>query len=885
MNPRHDRRPFLPARRWAMVLVSAILFMSAFTACERLGLARPITPSPSPTAPLAAPPPTKEATFTPTAPPATATPTPRPTLPAQPMVIGQIALPSPYEPGLGPVGIAIIGARAYVANANTDNVSILEGNAVRAVVRVGHAPRAIVADAALGRAYILSEQDSAITVLEGDSVKATWPLADPPYSAALAPNGLWVASLYNGILTLLSVQNGQPLQRFALPEAPTLYSLAASPDGASLYAAGPSRLYRIDIARTQVEAADLSNLRTIALSPDGRTLYLARYDEATSKTAIEARDANTLAPIGQGPSLLDLSALALSPQGDRLYALSSTTGELWAWNLPDFSEVGHLVVGLGPAALALDPTGSLAYVANSEGASVAVIDTRNLSRVDTVPLAYLIEDMAIHPTEGTLYVALSSADRIMAYREGAWQNAWRVSPYPSRVAYIAPLGQLAVLSHAEGTLTLLDSDGRIAARYTVGAKPRGLTVDLTHRRIYAGGAIVDWEKGSATLWYVPDLLQGQWPPIQILLDTRRDVPYAVAFNGIPGSNGGYIIARWNGERFDPSLPAPGKLSVAQALYDEKMDRFYATYARMGTFGLQVSNAEDCAEIADIPLERYPTALVLNPATWHMWVVLPALGQAEPGDTLVRAYDTRTLGLAAEIVLPERLGAATLDAANGLLYLASQRHGRVYILQDVPLPAPAQALAQPTASPQPLTPKPTVTPPAPTPTRTPTRKPTPTATKAPPPPTCVGEADPRLLEAWKMLGAEAGMGCAYTFAEESPWAVQPFEHGLLYWHGAAQEIIALLEDGRWLTFEDLWREGMPTESCQAQPPADRYLPIRGFGHLWCREASLRDALGWATAPEQGFQGVYQTFAKGAILREPDGSVKAFRHDGTWQRLKP
>ncbi|MBC7316827.1 MAG: hypothetical protein H5T70_10445, partial [Chloroflexi bacterium] len=90
----------------------AILFMSAFTACDRLGLARPITPSPSPTAPLAAPLPTAEATFTPTVPLATVTPTPRPTLPSQPMVIGQIALPGSYEPGLGPVGIAIIGARA-----------------------------------------------------------------------------------------------------------------------------------------------------------------------------------------------------------------------------------------------------------------------------------------------------------------------------------------------------------------------------------------------------------------------------------------------------------------------------------------------------------------------------------------------------------------------------------------------------------------------------------------------------------------------------------------------------------------------------------------------------------------------------------------------------
>ncbi len=882
MNPRFDSHPPSWAVRWAVALIIAFAFSGALTACSGWGLLRPIAPSPSPTVPASPLPPTAtaEATLAPTAPPATTTPTPRPTLPAQPMVIGRFALPGVPEPGLGPVGVAIVGERAYVANANTDNVSILQGNAVKAVVRVGREPRAILADPSTGRVFALSERDSAIAVLEGEAAQATWPLADPPYAAALAPNGLWVASLYNGILTLLSLEDGQPLQRMALADAPTLYGLLSSPDGAFLYAAGPSRLYRIDVARMRVDAADIENYQAMALSPDGRTLYLARYDEASLQTAIEMRDAATLAVIGQGPSLRDLSALALSPHGDRLYALSSTSGELWAWNLPNFSEAGHLVVGLGPAALALNPTGSLAYIANYEAASLAVVDAMSLRLVDTVPLAPLIEDLAVHPTEGSVYVALSSADRVLVYREGAWQAAWRVPPYPSRLAYIAPLGQLAVLSRAEGTLAFLDGEGRAVARYTVGAKPQGLAVDLAHRRAYAGGAMVDWERGTTTFWYVPDALQAEWPPIHIVLDTRRDIPYAVAFNGIPGSNGGYIIVRWNGERFDRSLPAPGKLSVAQALYDEKMDRFYSTYARMGTFGLQVANAEDAAEIADIPLERYPTALVLNPSTWHLWVVLPALGQAEPGDTLVRAYDTRTLGLAAEMVLPERLGAAVLDASNGLLYLASQRRGNLFIVQDVPLPAPPQALAQPTATSQPPRPSP-----SPTFTRTPTRKPSPTATKVPPPPTCVGEADARLRKAWQALGADAGMGCAYTLAEEGPWATQPFEHGTLYWYGNAQQIIALLEDGRWMAYDDLWREGMPPESCQAQPPAGRYVPIRGFGHLWCRETFLRDALGWATAPEQGFQGIYQTFEKGAILREPDGSARAFRNDGTWQKFNP
>ena len=41
-----------------------------------------------------------------------------------------------------------------------------------------------------------------------------------------------------------------------------------------------------------------------------------------------------------------------------------------------------------------------------------------------------------------------------------------------------------------------------------------------------------------------------------------------------------------------------------------------------------------------------------------------------------------------------------------------------------------------------------------------------------------------------------------------------------------------------------------------PPEGRYQPIRGFGKVWRENPQVREQLGWAIAPEQGFEGALQ-----------------------------
>lgn len=121
-----------------------------------------------------------------------------------------------------------------------------------------------------------------------------------------------------------------------------------------------------------------------------------------------------------------------------------------------------------------------------------------------------------------------------------------------------------------------------------------------------------------------------------------------------------------------------------------------------------------------------------------------------------------------------------------------------------------------------------------------------------------------------------------------WAAeQPFEHGRMIWleqisAGSSMlngVILVLYEDHGFRQYRDTWTEGMPESDPAIVPPAGLYQPIRGFGKLWREETGVRDGLGWATAPEQGFNSTWQT----QILETHGGFAFVRRLDGKIVRL--
>jgi serine/threonine protein kinase len=110
-----------------------------------------------------------------------------------------------------------------------------------------------------------------------------------------------------------------------------------------------------------------------------------------------------------------------------------------------------------------------------------------------------------------------------------------------------------------------------------------------------------------------------------------------------------------------------------------------------------------------------------------------------------------------------------------------------------------------------------------------------------------------------------------------YAEQPFQSGHMFWSKLGQLYLIVIgaDRGTWRLFsedESPWKEGMPPQSCQADPPPGLVQPIRGFGGLWCAHPDIRDRIGYGLADEHGFEDgidLIQGFGGGIIFRDSDG----------------
>jgi hypothetical protein len=134
-------------------------------------------------------------------------------------------------------------------------------------------------------------------------------------------------------------------------------------------------------------------------------------------------------------------------------------------------------------------------------------------------------------------------------------------------------------------------------------------------------------------------------------------------------------------------------------------------------------------------------------------------------------------------------------------------------------------------------------------------------------------------------------CKTSDAMTVDGAFQTFENGVMVWEGGTQHIFVLLDDGRAGWYLDTWQGQDLTYP--EETPDGLIAPERGFGHLWTTTLEVRDAIGWATGPEQGYQMQYQegTAQDGTDVRYfrlPDGRVVRYVSAGgglmgTWNAV--
>jgi YVTN family beta-propeller protein len=795
-----------------------------------------------------------------------------PTLPGQPQLVGEIALIELPGVGHSPQALAALGGKIYVANRGTDNVSVVEGDRVVAVIQVGKTPVAVAADPTTHLVYVAHETDSSIGILSGDRLVKTVPAPKSPACLVALDGRLYVGARGENSLAVLDGASGERIGTIPLQASIGVLALAVNPTNHLLYASVYTAVEIVDLqAQKVVGRLEHDVYMTLAADPGSERFFVSEYESSSNTQYLVAYDALGKQKLGRVLIGGDPRGMAVSAQDGRIYVANSWSNDVSVIDGRAMRLVTTVPVGLQPVDVVLGKAGEV-YVANSSSDNLAILDgsTGRLQKV--VPISALPRGMAVQPSTGRVYVACASSNSVLALQNGQVVSQIPVGLHPTEVG-LSPDGYtLFILDYVDGSLVSASTqDNRVIRSLQVDRLTRGLSVASESGNLYAGDVVLDradlhiLRQTELTTMYGLSV-----KPVRSLIDAQAGRVYMVASNGVPGSNGGLIvyITDLQGKRIEGQV---GGLSMTGIALGSEEQLIFSTTARSSSYSLLVDDASRLQRVATLDLTAYPAAVTYNPHTHHIFVCLTNSTWAMPATApQVWVLDSRSLGTVARLSLPEGIGLYdsyefAVDAQRGYVYLSDTYRGSVHVLRDMVLPVPPSPV--PTSTP---TPWPTLTP-----------QPVPRST-ASAEPTCTQATAARFQSLWASASAlRLGLRCPTQAGQSGLIAEQAFERGLMLWREADRTVFVLYKDGQWRSFADRWQEGMSIYSCEGTAPADLLRPQRGFGLVWCAEQGVKEGLGWAVGDEKGYTDTWQLFEQGQmIVLGGQPSVYALLSDGTF-----
>ena len=261
-------------------------------------------------------------------------------------------------------------------------------------MNIGDLPLAMV-ESADGRSLIITNNGyvrPSLTVvdLKTFTVRGRVPLGDAWLGLAWSPDRtrLYSSGAADNTVEEFRFEKGRLTKASSLPIAERdkggetfIGGVAVSPDGGRLYAVNVLglTLSSVDPVTCEVRSVPLpAEPYTCLVPPDGRTVLVSLWGGAK----VLVFDAETLAPAGEIPVGEHPNAMALSPDGARLFVACANTNAVWVVDLSSRTAKEQISIALYPNAppgstpngLGLSPDGATLLVANADNNTVAVAD-------------------------------------------------------------------------------------------------------------------------------------------------------------------------------------------------------------------------------------------------------------------------------------------------------------------------------------------------------------------------------------------------------------------------------------------------------------------------------------------------------------------------------
>lgn len=329
--------------------------------------------------------------------------------------------------GTNPVAVAVnsVTNRIYVANANSNNVTVIDGDTnATTTVDVGTYPVAIAVNAITNRVYVVNFFSNSTTVIDGSTNKAStitgtgysgfdWgavavnPVTDKIYVTYSAPGGsVGTVTVINGATEgTTTVTPGQnPIAVAVNPKTDKIYVPNIWSNNVTVIDGTTNETTTVNAGACPLAVATNSVTNLIYVANEGCGAW-----SPGSVTVIDGAT-NSTTTINNGQ---DSVAVAVNSKTNRLYVANSNgTVSVFDGNGPAYSTID---VGTSPTAISVATDANKVYVANMGSDSVTVIDgatnTATTKKVGTAPSA-----IAVNPSTGAVYVVNSGSDNVTILR-------------------------------------------------------------------------------------------------------------------------------------------------------------------------------------------------------------------------------------------------------------------------------------------------------------------------------------------------------------------------------------------------------------------------------------------------------------------------------------
>ena len=413
----------------------------------------------------------------------------------------------------------------YVANTGSNTISVIQDDAsnnflvflkrllliktnlhIVKSIPVGNQPKAIAIDPAsnTNKIYVANTNSNSVSVIDGDSVKSI-PVGNQPNALAINPttNKIYVANTGSDNVSVIDGFTSKVIKSITVGKAPFAISIdektkkvyVVNRDSNTLsiidgYGNTNNVLCTIPVGKAPIDIA-VDNI-AIYNNPENNRSYI--YVANAGSETVSMIDGKTNNVIRTIPLEVSPRSISIDRQSDMLYINSldlSFGGILEVRNnfVPDYPK--YVQVGNDPQHLAINPTTNKIYVANTGSDSVSVIDgkTKNVTSVIEVKGKQPI-GIAVNPTTNKIYVANTGSDSVSVIKDDGSNlhniTNLKVGIKPNAIAVNPTTNKIYVANTGSDSVSVIKDDGsNIAIRNVlVGKNLSNLVINPTTNKIY-----------------------------------------------------------------------------------------------------------------------------------------------------------------------------------------------------------------------------------------------------------------------------------------------------------------------------------------------------------------------------------------------------------------